>query len=73
MIIVCVLVLQKRKIDDCFDHGLLEQVSSEILIKRFSYHELYVATKKFSEELGQGGSVLERCLKGFLTVEELLL
>ncbi|XP_024028156.1 G-type lectin S-receptor-like serine/threonine-protein kinase At5g24080 [Morus notabilis] len=68
MIIVCVLVLQKRKIDDCLDHGLLEQVSSEILIKRFSYHELYVATKNSPKSWGK--AVLERCLKGFLRVEE---
>ncbi|PON95847.1 S-receptor-like serine/threonine-protein kinase [Trema orientale] len=53
--IVCLLVFQKKKIDDWNDHGLLKQVSSKVAIKSFSYLELYVATKKFSEKLGQGG------------------
>ncbi|PON95841.1 Serine/threonine protein kinase [Trema orientale] len=52
--IVVILIFQKKKTEEWSDHAFLKQVSTEIPIKSFSYHELYVATEKFSEKLGQG-------------------
>nr|XP_048323694.1 G-type lectin S-receptor-like serine/threonine-protein kinase SD2-5 [Ziziphus jujuba var. spinosa] len=64
--IVCMLVWQKKKIDDWKNYECdetLKQVSE--IPTRFSYRELSTATAKFSKKLGGGGfgTVFEGVLK----------
>ncbi|PON80631.1 Serine/threonine protein kinase [Parasponia andersonii] len=54
VIVVFMLVLQKKKLGDWLDHGFLKRVSLETP-RRFSYDEICSTTSNFSELLGQGG------------------